>query len=248
MKKQLLTELEREVESARAKLSTDLSTLRSPATAAEFTGTLKQEALDTKDELVEKAKTTVQASIDSFVEDVKARAAANPAAAVMIGAGVAWQLVRRPPIATTLIGAGLLSLFRTAPAQVNGRTSADYLSHAQNRLKDQAAEAADTAKEKLSGLAGNVAETATQTMADLKDRAQDVVSEATNTAGRVVGSIQQEAASIMGQTTEIGERAKQSARSRPGQNGEQLRDNVLLGAASLAVVAALAISSQKRVH
>ena len=39
-----LNQLEREVEASRTKLASDLSTLRSPATAAEFTETLKQEA------------------------------------------------------------------------------------------------------------------------------------------------------------------------------------------------------------
>src|ERR1700736_6738021 len=41
-----LNQLEREVEASRTKLASDLSTLRSPATAAEFTETLKQEAFD----------------------------------------------------------------------------------------------------------------------------------------------------------------------------------------------------------
>jgi hypothetical protein len=52
-----LNELERQVEAARAKLAGDLSVLRSPTTTAEFTEVLKQEALDTKDAVLDKAKT-----------------------------------------------------------------------------------------------------------------------------------------------------------------------------------------------
>ena len=118
-----LHQLERDVEAARAKLAGDLSTLRCPATYSEFSSELKYEALDMKDALVDKAKSSVQSTIDTFVEDLKARAAANPAAALAIGAGIAWRLIQRPPIATALIGAGLYSLLRTTPTQGNARTT-----------------------------------------------------------------------------------------------------------------------------
>ena len=106
-----LHQLERNAEAARTKLAGHLATLRSPATYSEFSSELKYEALEMKDALVDKAKSSVQSTIDNFVDDLKARAAANPAAALAIGAGIAWQLIRRPPIATALIGAGLYSLF-----------------------------------------------------------------------------------------------------------------------------------------
>src|SRR5687767_10900425 len=112
-----LHQIEREVEAARAKLAGDLATLRSPATYSEFTSDLKSEALEMKDALVDKAKSSVQSTFENFVDDMKARAAANPAATLAIGAGVAWRLIQHPPIATALIGAGLYSLFRTAPLQ-----------------------------------------------------------------------------------------------------------------------------------
>jgi hypothetical protein len=59
---------------------------------------LKQEAFETK---------------DALWDDVKARAAANPAALIAIGAGLAWRLMQRPPIASALIGVGLYSLWKT---------------------------------------------------------------------------------------------------------------------------------------
>jgi hypothetical protein len=55
-----LNQLEREVEASRTKLASDLSTLRSP----QFTENLKQEAIDYKDALLDKAKASAQSSIE----------------------------------------------------------------------------------------------------------------------------------------------------------------------------------------
>jgi hypothetical protein len=97
-----LLEWERDVEQSRARLTRDLAVLCSPETFASFTDDLKQEAFETK---------------DALWDDVKARAAANPAAVIAIGAGLAWRLVQRPPIATALIGLGVYSLWNTEPKQ-----------------------------------------------------------------------------------------------------------------------------------
>jgi hypothetical protein len=53
---------EREVESARAKLTEDLTVLCSAQTFATFTDDLKQEALDTKDAVWEKLKARAAAN------------------------------------------------------------------------------------------------------------------------------------------------------------------------------------------
>ena len=94
--------LEREVEIARSRLKSDLSVLSSPRTYAAFKEDLKSEANST---------------VYNLVDGLKARAAANPAAALAIGAGIAWRVIERPPIAAALIGAGLFSLFRTTPSK-----------------------------------------------------------------------------------------------------------------------------------
>ncbi len=105
--------LELEVETARAKLATDLSMLRSPAAYADFRASLKQDAEEVKDLIVDQAKSTTQSTLQGMVDDLKAKAAANPAATLAIGAGIAWRAIHHPPIATALIGAGLFSLLRT---------------------------------------------------------------------------------------------------------------------------------------
>ena len=260
-----LNQLEREVEASRTKLASDLSTLRSPATAAEFTETLKQEAFDAKDALLDKAKAKAQSSIESLIEDVKARAAANPAAALAIGAGIAWRLIRHPPIATALVGAGLISLFRTPPARPNGQTSADYLSHAKTRLREQASAAADVAQEQAAALTETVAEKVTETAGRMKERAQDLTAQARLAATNIARDTRQQASAMFNETTDALEQAGQTTRSaassavsranaameqrwQPIQaavSNAEARDKLLLAAAGLAVFAALGIASRR---
>ena len=261
-----LNQLEREVEASRTKLASDLSTLRSPATAAEFTETLKQEALDAKDALLDKAKASAQSSIELLIEDVKARAAANPAAALAIGAGIAWRLIRHPPIATALVGAGLISLFRTPPARPNGQAPADYLAHAKTRLREQATAAADVAQDKAAAVTETVAEQVTETAGRMKERAQDLTAQARLAATNIARDTRQQATAMLNDTTDALEQAAQSTRSaassavsranaameqrwQPIQaavSNAEVRDKFLLGAAGLAVIAALGIASQRR--
>jgi hypothetical protein len=47
-----------------------------------------------------------------------------------------------------LVGAGLISLFRTPPARPNGQAPPDYLAHAKTRLREQASAAADVARKR----------------------------------------------------------------------------------------------------
>jgi ElaB/YqjD/DUF883 family membrane-anchored ribosome-binding protein len=256
-------QLEQEVEVARAKLAGDLATLRSPSTSAEFTDNLKQEALEAKDRLLDKAKSTIQSSLDSIIEDVKARVAANPTAALAIGTGLAWRLVRHPPIATALVGAGVWSLFRTQPADLHGRAGEDYLSYAKDRFVEQASEAADIAKDKAAAFGETVSEKA----ADIKDRVQNLTAQATSAAGDVAKSTKERAGAMWSETAETLEHSGHSARSgastgmsRAADTVDQVwastqsslgdpeaRDNFLLEAAGLAVVAALGIACQRRI-
>ena len=178
-----LHQLEREVEASRAKLAGHLSVLRSPRTYSEFTSDLKSDALDAKDVLVDKAKSSVQSTIESFVDDLKARAAANPAAALAIGAGIAWRLIQRPPIATALVGAGLYSLFRTSASQDGPRTNEAYLSQAKERLAEQAGDFADGVKDRAVELGERVAEKTTEIAASVKDRAVTMGEKAAELAG-----------------------------------------------------------------
>jgi hypothetical protein len=202
-----LSQLESEVEAARAKLDSDLATLRSPTTVAEFTAALKEEALEAKDAVLERAKSVVTSSAAAVVEDLKARATANPAAALAIGTGIAWRLVRHPPIATVLIGAGLLSLFRTVPAHVNGGTNADFLARAKDNLVDQATDAAQLVMDRAVEATETVSQKMTATAARVGQTAQRLTSETTGAAGDAVEQVYE-----MG--TEYAERAINDVEAR----------------------------------
>src|SRR5579862_1601813 len=115
MSKAELNTLEQEVEAARARVAGDLARLRAPATMSEFKGELLVEARQSKDQLLEKSSNYVKDAAQHVWSDLKGRAAANPAAALAIGAGLAWQLLRRPPIASILVGAGIFGLMNTRP-------------------------------------------------------------------------------------------------------------------------------------
>ena len=261
-----LHQLEREVEIARAKLAADLAVLRSPDTFSEFTEGLKSETFGAKDALAEKAKSSVQSTIEGFVEDLKGKAAANPTAAVAIGAGIAWRLFRHPPIATALVGAGLVSLLRTTPWRRNGYISEDYVSHAKERLIEQSTDFAGTVKDQAVAMGETVKEKATELAGDAKEQIQQWSAQAQSAAQDATASASEQANSVTEQASRKFDQVRQSAtnaaaRTRSGASSmahdwarpvrtavsdEEVRDKFLLGAAGMAVAAALSIACQRR--
>ena len=192
-----LNALERDVEQARARFADDLARLRSPSTLARFKDDAWAEARDTKDELVGKTKEAAKDGAQRLFTELKERAAANPVAALAIGAGLAWRLVHRPPIATLLVGMGVVGLLRTSPA----RSSEPYMGlhdedprllqrygASEPGLAARAGELADVVKDKVqdwSAEAGDaaraqplpqrhaVAERASRALRDVRDVARD---------------------------------------------------------------------------
>ncbi len=211
-----LHQLEREVEAARAKLAGDLSTLRSPTTYSEFTSDLKNEALDVKDALLDKAKSSVASTIEDFVDDLKGRAAANPAAALAIGAGIAWRLIQRPPIATALIGAGLFSLFRTSAIQPAQRTTEGYLSLAKDRLGQQASDLAENVKERAVAVGEAATEKTAELAASVKERALAAGDAATEKTAEL-------AANVKGRALAMGEAVTEKAGELAGVATDQAK-------------------------
>ena len=262
-----LNQCERDVEIARSKLARDLATLRSPATFSSFTSTVKHEVLDAKDAAVAQAKDAVQSRVVGFVEDLKAKAAANPAAALTIGAGIAWQFIRNPPIATALIGAGLYSLWRTNAFHGNGHDNDYYLQRGKERLKEQVAdlgssamdvasdvgktvsaktdEVLEVAKDKIQGWSRDTAESAAAAGSAIKAQAESVAS----TAMHAVHDMRNQAGiatrRATAATNELVHDTLSSGQDMVAKVGT--RDNVLLGVAGLAVAAALGMAYQKRI-
>jgi hypothetical protein len=266
-----VTECEREVEIARAKLTRDLSTLRSPETFSSFIGELKAEAFEAKDVVVEHAKEAVRTSAEGFIEDLKARAAANPAAALAIGAGIAWRVLRHPPITSLLVGAGVFSLWRTSPPQFYPHENKDYLDRGKQRLGEQVKEfGADASKvaaeagRVLIDKAGEAYESASGAVEDWSQRAADGVGEFTlRTSEKAQGGMAAARDTIRGasdQAAVLGRLASLAARNVASDTARSMterartvpsfkadtRDRILLGVAGFAVAGALGIAFQKR--
>ena len=231
-----LRQCERDVEAARAKLADDLAVLRSPATVASFTESLKDTALDAKDAVIEQAKDAVRSKVSSFVDELKAKAAANPAAALTIGAGIAWHVVRHPPIATALIGAGLYSLWRSQAVPSN----TDYFEHGKERLKEQASElgasAMDMASEvgdAVAAKAGELADTAKQTVQGWSQNAADSAANADDAVKRGIESVAAPARRVVHDIREGMDSAGRTVReltNRAGQATAEGAQHVLGGA------------------
>ena len=258
---------EREVEAARSKLAADLAILSSPTTFAAFTDDLKTDAINLKDEAVARAKSSAQSTLQGLVEDIKARAAANPAAVLAIGAGIAWHLVRHPPITTALIGAGLYSLFKTTPSSrfPNGES---FLSQARDRLREQVSDFASATKDQAEefGESSRQQDGRTQLKYNREClrgiancRGQDHRGGIRNeqivpSNGAKARKLQSEVgAGSQGRTERPGAlhlwfalSDLQQSRSPSLQPAQPSRDTLLLGAAGVAVVAAMGFALQRR--
>lgn len=218
-----LHRLESDVEAARAKLARNLALLRSPQPYRQSGAALKSEA---------------HALSQRILDDLKARAAANPSAALAIGAGIGWRLFKHPPIATALIGVGLLSLWRTKPMPVANQ---GYLATAQRRLGEQVSEAADTVKDYAVDTAVAGREKVGEYAKSALETAEDFAASATERAANTLEAAREAAA----HASDNAVNAVQRATSHGIADGS-LRDQVLLGVAGAAVVAALGITYQRR--
>lgn len=172
-----LNQLERDVEQARARFTADLARMRSPSIYADFKDELVAEVRHAKDELVEKTTEAATARAHGILAEIKDRAAANPAAALAIGAGLAWHLARHPPVTSVLVGLGLMSLWRTNPHRPSA--TAELVTRATEiagSVKDKVEQlrTSETA-ERASELAGSVTQKVVGTAESLVDRGATVI-------------------------------------------------------------------------
>jgi hypothetical protein len=299
-----LNALERDVEQARARFADDLARLRSPSTLARFKDDAWAEASDTKDELVAKTKEAAKDGAQRLFTELKERAAANPVAALAIGAGLAWRLVHRPPIATLLVGMGVVGLLRTSPARNSqpymglhdedprllhrygagepglAARAGELADVVKDKVQDWSAEAGDAARATATQVAETttaVAERASRALRDtaanvgdraatMAERASDGLHDVKNTARLTAAGVGDAAASVAGQASQAVQDASDTVREtvahmadKAAVLGQQAshriyealpdkedRDTYLLGAAALAVAAAVGIAYQRR--
>ncbi|MGB8755431.1 MAG: hypothetical protein WCD26_07380 [Pseudolabrys sp.] len=211
-----LNRLEREVEEARHRLTADLDRLRAPDTFSSFKDDLVSEARNAKDEWTQR-----------LIEEVKNRAAANPIATAAIGAGLLWHLVRHPPITSLLVGAGVFSLIRTDPDQPS--VAAGMISQAGDMaltVTEKVAELRSDATEVTAEFAGSAKEKVSKWTAQSRDAARDEISNVASTAEDLTGRVSQ----VVGEVI----------------NDDRARDGLLLGAATLAIAAAVGLAYQRR--
>jgi hypothetical protein len=218
-----LTDCERDVEQARAKLASDLATLRSPETFSSFTDDLKQEAFETKDAIVEKARSTAESVVMRVVDEIKAKAAENPAAALAIAAGIGWRLIRNPPIATVLVGAGLFSLWKT---QTDSQQASDeeLVERGKQRLKQQFSTAAAGAKD----IASEVGQVAVAKATEAGEAARQKM-EAWTDQGRAMAhdardAIRQQASQVTERVRDAGTEAREAATQRAAEMADRVTD------------------------
>ena len=219
-----LNHLEREVEQARERFTADLARLRSPAIYADFKDDVLAEVRHTKDELVEKTTQATKDSANRVFTEIKDRAAANPAAALAIGAGLAWHLARHPPITSLLLGLGLVSLLRTNP----------QIPSAGAEMVTRATEVAGSVKDKVeqwrasdrAAQAGELAASAKEKLGELASDTRDAARAAAAQAASTAQSLTERGAKVVYDTEE--------------------RDKYLLGTAAVALAAAIGITLQRR--
>jgi hypothetical protein len=221
-----LSLIERDVDATRERLARNLDRLRSPGTIAGFKEELLTQALETKNQLVRKAQEKLSAGIEDLWAETKARAAANPAAALAIGAGIAWNVVRRPPIASTLIGVGLVSLLRTDARRP--AIGAELVSRSMDELVTAKRKVADWAAQE-----GGLNDATAAVSAVAQDVVQSTVEAAQGIAQKSASVVRDGTRSVVDQVATL-----------PTPSEE--RDKYLLGAAALALAAAIGIAAQKR--
>lgn len=241
MSKAELEQLEREAEQARSRLLGGLERLRSNDQLAEIKQRVTTDVTQVKSELMGTAKSAVRDRADGAMAEIKARIAANPAAALAIGAGIAWRLYRHPPVTSVLVGAGLMSLLRTDPdrpgmgADMAGR-AADFAGSARHRVEDWRGSRASSSESDSSDGSGSVGEKIGALAETARERVTELASEASHTARDAMHDV----ARAADRWTASGRRAVSGA--MPDND----RDRVLMGAAAFAIAAAVGIAAQRR--
>lgn len=260
-----LDQCERDVETARAKLASGLAELRSPATISDFTETVKREAVQVKDSLVQSTKENAQDAISGVIEDLKSKAAANPAAVLAIAGGLGWWLFRNPPVTTALVGAGLVSLLRTPSSNVPIEDR-DLWSEGATRLKEQVVDMASSARDAATTagerIGDRIAESAADALASVQDSVQNGISATTDQLSESLEEGKEALQRTLDRTTQTAidgghhvANAAQGFRDTARRAEHDLADNVtdhlptknslLLAIAGVAVAGALGIASQK---
>ena len=259
-----LAEIERNIMGARARLAHNVAQLRSAEALAELKDIVTQEVSDTKDNLMQTARSGAQSALQTALQQIKSKAIANPAAVGAVGAGLAWKLFRSPPIASAMVGLGLYSLLRT-----RGDASLE-VADAPRQLKRQVSEFAGEVSGQIAGTAKEIGHRASELAGSAGDAARGIASEtadyATDLAARAMQSGKAAVTEAKDYAEELVTRGLGTSEAESpypiehmdeqpfvaappladhAQPPRDARDALLLGAAGIAVAAALGIAYQR---
>jgi hypothetical protein len=235
-----LHSLERDVEAARSRFADSLMVLADPGGYAEAAEAAKRDVRGLKRQVEHK----LQSTADGYLDGLKARAAANPAAVLAVAAGVAWRLFHKPPIATALVGAGLYSLLRTTPEDFGEEDRIDYTDRAEERLRQQMTDARDTVLEKAGELAGEAATAAKS----LSQSAGETIGKLSAEASERAASASTAAARLARDGTTRGVETAKETVAHSARAISDNRDQALLGIAGVAVAAAIGVALNRRLE
>lgn len=245
-----LDRLERDIRATRARLASNLSVLTSGETFDELKTTVKAEALDAGDDLMDRAKESGLTMVRNVLDDLKDRAIQNPAAVAAIGAGIGWKLWKNPPIASALVGYGLFSLLRGSendPVQNVVRDARDRIEDTASAaiktarakahdIRDQAVDLAGDVQSKASSMIGNAQERAAAATDEMRETASALAGEARSTASRLAEEAEAMGRGLRQDAEDMGRDAKALGRDMlalPQRSGQALLDNVVDGARSV---------------
>ncbi|MBV8850738.1 MAG: hypothetical protein JOZ16_14270 [Methylobacteriaceae bacterium] len=248
--------LERDVEAARARLVNRVAQLKGAPVNGVKDG-LVAEAAGYKDEVIDSARQKVTGAIDGFVSDLKRRATDNPVAVAAIGAGIAYRLWQKPPIATLLVGAGVAALFGRSSmreididpydadrpgAYVPGGVAGYGYERTRDQIEQKAIGGATVALE----TARDTADALRQRATELKDNALRSAVELMDSARDTAERLKRDAVRSSGHAVETAASYANDARVHIGPARDYaediMRDNgVYLGLAALAIGAAAGI-------
>lgn len=251
-----LDSLERDIRTTRARLAANLSVLTSGTTLNELTATVKSEALDATDDLMERAKTSGLSMMWRGLDDLKDKAIANPVAVAAIGAGIGWKLWKNPPVASALVGYGLFSLLRGSagdPLQNAARDAGERLGETASAMLDTASQTAHDIHHKAVSLADQAHTRASSLLGDVQDKASSMTANMRDTAAVIADDARLTASSLSAETQKIGndmwsqsQRAGQAVLDDVTDRARQLRGDpqsqILLSIAGVAVAAAVGVA------
>jgi hypothetical protein len=143
-------------------------------------------AFRTKDDLIHQTTDALSRRTQQFLADIKSRAVANPVPVLAIATGLAWRLVRHPPISSILIGLGVAALLKSdptsgpSPVLVRARELANSAPELAGRLADEMRQQSTAARRSATDVLEQFTDSARETGRAALSKAAGVANDISN--------------------------------------------------------------------